>query len=95
MSANGAMRELYTDWGPEGENGKLQGWPVKPGSHQIKLLLDSKGIRVWADSKQLCYSLHLLNFTSGYLYLQMSSGTNYPDREVYFDNIIVTTVETQ
>ncbi|MBM3238566.1 hypothetical protein FJZ31_19905 [Candidatus Poribacteria bacterium] len=89
-SANGAMKELYTDWGPEGENGKPQGWPVKPGNHRIKLLLDSKGIGVWADSKQLCYALHSLNFTSGYFYLQMSSGTNYHDREIYFDNIIVT-----
>ena len=94
-SANGAMKELYTDWGPEGENGKPQGWPVKPGNHRIKFLLDSKGIRVWADSKQLCHVLHSLSFTSGYIYLQISSGTNYHAREVYFDNIIVTTVGTQ
>ena len=88
-SANSAMKELYTDWGPASENGKPQGWSLKPGNHRIKLLLDSKGILVWADSKQLCYALHSLNFTSGYIYLQMSSGTNYPDREIYFDNIIV------
>ena len=91
---NGALKQLYTDWGPRNENGRPQGWPVKPGNHRIKLLLDSKDIRVWADSKQLCYALHSLNFISGYLYLQMSSGTNYPAREVHFDNIIVTKVET-
>ena len=84
-STDGAMKELYTDWGPD-----RQGWPVKLGSYKIKLLLDSKGIRVWADSKQLCYVPYPLNFSSGYIYLQISSGTNYPSREVYFDNITVT-----
>jgi len=29
-----------------------------------------------------------LEFTTAYLYLQMSSGTNYPPREVYFDNVL-------
>ena len=40
------------------------------------------------------YSLsnHNLNFTTAYIYLQMSSGTNYPSREVYFDNILVQSI---
>ncbi|MFQ6039503.1 MAG: YdjY domain-containing protein [Candidatus Poribacteria bacterium] len=94
-SSDGAMKQLYTDWGPVSENGKPQGWPVKPGNHRIKLMLDSEGIRVWADSKQLCYAQYSFSFTSAYLYLQMSSGANYPDREVYFDNIIVTAMGAQ
>jgi len=89
-NVNGAPKQLYTDWGPRDENGRPQGWPVKPGNHRIKLLLDSKDVWGWADSKQLCNSVHSLNFTSGYLYFQMSSGTNYLQREVYFDNIVVT-----
>jgi len=94
-SVNGVINQLYTDSGPPNENGSRDGWLVLPGNHRIKLLLDSNGIRVWADSKQLCYALHSLSFTSGYLYLQMSSGANYSDREVYFDNIVVTAVGTQ
>lgn len=94
-NVNGALKQLYTDWGPRGEDGRPLGWPVKPGKHRIKLLFDGKGIRVWADSKQLCYVNHSANFTAGYLYLQMSSGTNYPGREVYFDNITVTAKEKE
>jgi hypothetical protein len=94
-NVNGALKQLYTDWGSRDENGRPLGWPVKPGKHRIKLLFDGKGIRVWADSKQLCYADHSVDFASGYLYLQMSSGTNYPSREVYFDNIIVTAGEAE
>ncbi|MFQ6042774.1 MAG: hypothetical protein ACE5PV_18105, partial [Candidatus Poribacteria bacterium] len=88
----GEMNQLYTN--SDGQNEKSQSCPVKPGSHRIKLSLGSGNIRVWADSKQLCYAKYPLPFTSGYLYFQMSSGANYPDRELYFDNITVTTVGT-
>ena len=92
---NRAPKQLYTDWGPRDENGRPQGRPVAPGDHRIKLLFDNKGIQVSVDDKQLCYVEHSLSFAAGYLYLQMSSGTNYPAREVYFDNITVTAAETQ
>jgi len=94
-NVNGALEQLYTDWGPRDGNGRPQGRVVSPGDHRIKLLFDDRGIRVWADSKQLCYVEYSANFDSGYLYLQMSSGTNYPAREVYFDNITVISSELQ
>jgi hypothetical protein len=37
---------------------------------------------------------HGINFTQAYLYLQMSSHSNYPSRDVYFDNILVQRVSS-
>jgi hypothetical protein len=88
-NVNGVRKKLYVNSETQQEEDKLHGWQVKPGNHQIKLLIDSKSILTWADGKQLCDALHLLDFTSGYLYLQLSSGANYPSREVYLDNIMV------
>ncbi|MFC1714360.1 hypothetical protein ACFL6S_11890 [Candidatus Poribacteria bacterium] len=87
---NGGLKQLYTDWGPRDENGRAKGKVVKPGNHRVRLLLDKTDIRVWVDRKEIYHGPHSLIFTSGYLYLQMSSGTNYPTRMVYFDNVIVT-----
>ena len=88
-SSNGSTNQLSTDFGSEDKNGKLQKWTVKSGSHRIKILFDSKAIRVWVDSYQICHAKHSLGFTSGYIYLQLSSGSKHSSREVYFDNIVV------
>jgi hypothetical protein len=93
--ANGGLKQLYTDWGSRDENGRPQGRTVAPGEHRIQLLFGDRGIRISVDSRQIFYAEHSLSFAAGYLYLQMSSGTNYPSREVYFDNINVTAAETR
>ena len=85
---NGALRQLSTDWGPRNSKGKPLGKPID--NQQIRIVLDSNNLQIFENDKEIYpQSPHRLNFTSGYLYLQMSSGTNYSFREVYFDNVIV------
>jgi len=86
---DGALQKIHTDWGPRDENGRYAGWPLVPGRHRIKIMLDCRDIVVWVDSKQICFALHHLDFQSGYLYFQLSSGTNYPSRSIFIDNIRV------
>ena len=54
------------------------------------ILLEKVGLRVFQNGEQI-YELpeYDLSFDTAYIYLQMSSGTNNPSREVYFDNIFV------
>lgn len=85
---NGALRQLSTDWGPRNSQGKPLGKPID--NQQIKIVLDSNNLQIFENDKEIYPQFpHRLNFPSGYLYLQMSSGTNYPFREVYFDNLII------
>ncbi|MGD8536762.1 MAG: hypothetical protein PVF66_13015 [Candidatus Aminicenantes bacterium] len=88
--ADGVVYPLHADWGPHGENGRPLGQPLGLSSHRISLSLDKSRLRVIQDDEEIFpLSKHNLNFTTAYIYLQMSSGTNYPSREIYFDNIIV------
>lgn len=87
---NGALRQPYTDWGPRDSAGRPQGRPKGGTSHKIQIYLDSRQARIAEDGIEIYpLSPHNLTFTSGYLYLQMSSGTNYPFRELYFDDVLV------
>jgi hypothetical protein len=87
---DGAGHPLHTDWGPRDEQGKPLGYPLGLASHRIDMFLGKDSLRVVQDGEEIYpLSKHNLNFTSAYVYLQMSSGTNYPSREVYFDNIVV------
>lgn len=93
--ADGAVRPLYADWGSRDEQGRPLGKSLGLSSHRIALILDKYRLRVIQDDDELFpLSKHNLNFTAAYIYLQMSSGTNYPSREVYFDNIIVRSAST-
>jgi hypothetical protein len=88
---DGVIEELLTDWGPRDEQGRPIGKPLEIGSQRVELLLEEHSLRVFENNKEI---LQLLDYEPGfdtaYIYLQMSSGTNYPSREVYFDNITVT-----
>lgn len=90
---DGVVKQLHTDWGPRDEQGRPIGKLLEPGKHRVKLLLGENFLQVLEDDKEI-YKLseHELNFTTAYIYLQMSSGTNYPSREVYFDNILVRSI---
>jgi hypothetical protein len=74
----------------------VEGWPEertgrKIADQHIKLILKDKSFKIMENGKELYISpLHGLNFTSAYIYLQMSSHSNYPLREIYFDNVVVT-----
>lgn len=73
-----------------------EGWPReqrigrKISLQQIRLLVDEKSLKVIENDKLLYeISTHELGFNKAYLYLQMSSHSNYPPREIFFDNIVI------
>ena len=87
---DGTVNPLYTDWGPRDDPGRPIGKPLGLVTHRVEILLDKESLKVLQDGDEIyALSNHNLNFTTAYIYLQMSSGTNYPSREVYFDNILV------
>ena len=87
---NGLVHELHTDWGPHDANGRPIGLPLGLTSHKIALTIDPENLNITQDGEEIHpLSEHQVNFTKAYLYLQISSGTNYPSREIYFDNIMV------
>ena len=81
---NNRIRHIYTEDWPNKKRGRLISY------QKIGLLLDDQGFEVLENGKNL-YGLesHKLNFSAGYLYLQMSSHSNYRSREIYFDNICI------
>ena len=95
QKTDGVIEELLTDWGPRDEQGRPIGKLLEIGNQRIELLLEENNLQVFENSKEILrLSDYELIFTTAYIYLQMSSGTNYPLREVYFDNITVRDVIT-
>ncbi|MBU1486492.1 hypothetical protein KKH56_00330 [bacterium] len=81
---DGLVRPLDMDGWPENRKGR------QISNQRIIIMLDGKGFKVVENGKEIYNSeLHNLRFTATYLYLQMSSHSNYPAREIYFDNIVV------
>lgn len=90
VKEKGVLRPLLMDWGPRDEEGRPLGKPLGLTSHRINIFLDKNRMRFIQDKEEIFpLTRHNLNFTKAHIYLQMSCGTNYPSREVYFDNIIV------
>ncbi|MGA1842735.1 MAG: hypothetical protein ACMUIU_19125 [bacterium] len=81
---NNSIRHLYTEGWPKNGQGRFISY------QKIDLFMDDKGFEIFENGKNL-YGVksHGLDFSSGYLYLQMSSHSNYPARDIYFDNIII------
>ena len=84
---NGRARTLYTE-----------GWPdINRTGRKIALqrimvvFSDRLLFQIW-ENDQLIYDSKLdeLSFSKVYLYLQLSSHSNYSARSIYFDNIQVT-----
>ncbi|HEY95960.1 MAG TPA: hypothetical protein G4O15_13600 [Dehalococcoidia bacterium] len=93
---NGAVIPHYTDWGPRDEKDKPVGKYLEPGKHTIKLVISGSTLKIFEDDNEIYYLReYKLSFTTAYIYLQMSSGTNYPARTVYFDNISVKDINIQ
>ena len=82
--SDGRVKYLYTEGWPEQRTGRHIAY------QRIRIILDNKSLKIIENGKEI-YSLqsHGLVFTSTYVYLQMSSHSNYPSREIYFDNIII------
>ena len=82
---NGRLKHLFTE-----------GWPTEQrmgrqiALQNVRLRIDRTSLKV-IENGRLLFELagHRLGFTEAYLYLQMSSHSNYPAREIYFDNICV------
>lgn len=89
IKANGRERTLYTE-----------GWPDtnragrKVGLQQLTIITRGRAFQVW-ENGQLMYDAktQLLSFEVAYVYLQLSSHSNYPAREIYFDNVQVVGAE--
>jgi hypothetical protein len=81
---NNSIRHLYTEGWPKNRQGRFISY------QKIDFFLNDKGFEIFENGKNL-YGIksHGFNFSSGYLYLQMSSHSNYPARDIYFDNITV------
>ena len=81
---NGTVKHLLTEGWPEKRGGRHIGF------QRIKIILDNKGFTILENGASLCHiDSRNLKFNSIYLYLVMSSHSNYPFREIYFDNISV------
>jgi hypothetical protein len=81
---NGSVRHLHTEGWPEQRTGRHIGF------QRIRVILDSDGFTI-LENGTLLYHIDSMNLKSEsiYLYLMMSSHSNYPFREIYFDNISV------
>lgn len=73
-----------------------EGWPDEQrtgreiGNQHVEIVIDENGLKIMENGEELYTTEdHGIGFTEAYLYLQMSSHSNYPPREIYFDDIIV------
>jgi hypothetical protein len=82
---DGQVRWLFTEGWPEqnraGRKIGRQHLTLQIAPHQ--LIVQENGAELYRTDT------HGLDFTQAYLYLQMSSHSNYPAREIYFDTITV------
>ena len=82
--ANGQLKLLFTE-----------GWPAQRigrriAQQRVEIHIDTKALQIFENGRLLFSSDALdLPFTDAYLYLQMSSHSNYPAREIFFDNVRV------
>jgi hypothetical protein len=82
--SGGNVKYLYTEAWPEQRSGRYIAY------QRIKIILANKSLKIIENGKEIYSSpSHGVEFTPAYLYLQMSSHSNYPAREIYFDNVIV------
>lgn len=84
-SVNGRLRHLFTEgWPKEQRKGR------RIGLQSVRLQLDSTTLKVFENGELLHeHEDHGLGSGKAHLYLQMSSHSNYPPREVFFDNVAV------
>lgn len=73
-----------------------EGWPDQQRSGRyiqrarVKIFLDRGSIQVLENDQPLYQSSQLdLPFASAHVYLQLSSHSNYPARELFFDDVVI------
>jgi len=72
------------------------GWPKEQrvgrriGVQHVVLRIDAESFTAMENGRQLLgQTQHGLQFTRAHVYIQMSSHSNYPPREVFFDDIVI------
>ena len=80
---DGKIRSLYTEGWPENRTGR------HIANQHVNIIIDNRSFKIIENGDEIFESSHDLSFTSAYIYLQMSSHSNYPDREIYFDNVMI------
>jgi hypothetical protein len=71
-----------------------EGWPQlnrqgrKIGLQEIEIVVDDPGVRVFENGALVFETKErVILFDTSYLYLQMSTHSNYPPRELFFDKV--------
>ena len=84
------LRHLFTEgWPKEQRTGR------KIGRQKVVLRLDHTNIEIVENGRSIFGPApHGLAFRRAYLYLQISSHSNYPPREIFFDNVVVRTMSS-
>jgi hypothetical protein len=82
---DGLLRYLSTDgWLADQKTGR----PF--GNQQIQIMMHDGRIRVLENGREVYISEEpVIQISSAFISLQMSSHSNYPLREIYFDNLTV------
>ena len=89
---NARMLVELRSHGPD-DTVETEGWPEtrregrRIGMQEIRLRVRSRAIEVWEGGRLIWMSPQALSFETGYLYLQMSSHSNYAARSIYFTRV--------
>jgi hypothetical protein len=75
---------------------ETEGWPDeqrlgrKIGRQRVRVVVDGGSLRISENGEPLYRSDgSVVPFSSAYLYLQLSSHSNYGSREVFFDDVVI------
>ncbi|HPD17631.1 MAG TPA: hypothetical protein PLE19_22050 [Planctomycetota bacterium] len=84
----GNLRFLYTEGWPQPDPKDRVGRPI--GRQNVRLRLDRQNIEIIENGKTLWGpEPHGCDFAQAFLYLDVCSHSNYPPRELFFDNVVV------
>ncbi|HAI13470.1 MAG TPA: hypothetical protein DCM28_17315 [Phycisphaerales bacterium] len=89
IGRKGYLTQLYNEnWPAENRKGRDIGKP------HVKIILNTTAIAVY-ENGELVYENQKFKpgFLKAYVHLQMSSHSNYPLREIYFDNVKIKTLD--
>lgn len=85
LKQDGRLRRLDSDgWPGERREGRLL------GTLRVRVMLDGGLVQVYENGELLFAAADtIMSLKRAWLFLQMSSHSNYPAREVFFDDIVV------
>lgn len=85
-SVDGRIETLFADGWPD----RREGRPI--GDQRVRIALGDGAITVLENEREVYRSDGpVVDLSFAFVYLQMSSHSNYPLREVFFDNVVVRT----